>query len=478
LILINYLFLATIIFVLKIVCYCLYTLEKMSVRKQYTDAEKAAYYRKKAQKQQYAKAPRKPVGIPKSPVKKSRAQAVVKKPGMLSNAGTGLGSAIGSGFGPVGTAVGGFLGGKLGHLIETVTGFGDYTVEKNTVLSGGMPVPEVRNSLNKGGVIVRHREYIGDIAATSAFTVQKFILNPGLQETFPWLSQMANSFEQYKLHGVLFEFVSTSSDALLSSATSTALGSVMMSTDYDVADIPPPDKRTMLNAEFSSSAKPSCSFIHPIECERKQSAQNILYTRGAAVPDGYDPRLYDFANFYIATEGMQAASGNIGELWVTYEIEFLKQQFYYAGLADHYRMTAITGSRPLGTVSGSNIASGGTIGGLIAGDALSYAFPPLMGSGKFLMTYAVKATNAAMSTTIPTITFTNAVGLSVLQNDTVNQMGVPENATSTVRWGITCVLQLTGQGAYINFSTGNLPDGTAAGDFWVVRLPDSITTLP
>ena len=267
------------------------------------------------------------------PAKKKKAQPkkAAEEGGVFTGLGQMAGNALGSALGgPAGGGIGKFLGGKLGHLIESVTGFGDYQVESNTVLQGGMSVPQVVNSMNKGTVIVRHREYIGNILSSINFSVQSYLIQPGLASTFPWLSQQATAYEQYRVRGMLFEFVSTSSDAVLSTAVSSALGSVIMMTEYDVADDPPTSKRQMLNSEFACSTKPSLSAIHPIECKRELSAQDILYTRGSiAVPSGFDQRLYDFARFNIATEGMQANGGILGELWVTYEMEFLKPQFAY-----------------------------------------------------------------------------------------------------------------------------------------------------
>lgn len=448
--------------------------------KSYTDAQKAAYYKKK-----YMAKSKSSTYVPKKKVYKKKSYpartttAIVKAPGAISSAGKYVGGGLGSAFGPVGTGVGSFLGGKLGHLIETVTGFGDYKVHSNTILTGGMPVPQIVNSLDRGGIIVRHREFIADIPAATTFTLKKFSLNPGLFETFPWLAQIAASFEQYKLRGMLFEYVSTSSDALLSTAASTALGSVMMATDYDVADPSPADKRTMLNSEFASSSKPSNSFIHPIECKKSLTAQNILYTRNGQILPDFDLRLYDFANFYIATDGMQAATGNIGELWVTYEIEFFKQQYSFLGLTDHYRMTTITAARPFGTIVNSNLGAGGTIGGLMSGDGLSYSFPPTYASGKYMLVYDVIGTVAAVYAS-PAITLANCTSLSILQGDTIGQLGVPQNALAGVlRFSIIILLTITAQNASITLNgAGTYPTGTLIGDLFVTRIADSIKAVP
>lgn len=389
-----------------------------------------------------------------------------KPPGIISAGGKALGDTI--------HPIAGFLGGKLGHLIEKVTGFGDYTVSNNSILKGGMPVPQIVNSLDRGSVIVRHREYLGDILASSDFSLQSFLINPGLAGTFPWLSSMANSFEQYSLRGMLFEFNSTSSDAVLSSSTSTALGSVIMQTDYDVADPLPTNKRDMLNCEFSSSSKPSNSFIHPIECKKSISAQNILYTRaGLSIPAGFDQRLYDFARFNIAVEGCQASVGSLGELWVTYEMELYKQQFNFVGQVDHFQFDTVTAARPLGTVVQLNTANGSTLGGDIADDGFNYQFPPQLGSGKYMVTYSVYGTVAGVITQ-PGITPVNASFINLINGPT-SALSAPQNGVTATNLIVYATVQITKQNAVLSFGlAGVFPTGTQRGDLWITRLPDSL----
>lgn len=85
--------------------------------------------------------------------------------------------------------------GRLGHLVSKITGFGDYEIEGNSIMRGGLSPPEVVNSADRGGFIVRHREYITDINAATAFTNQAFPINPGIKTTFPWLGAVASAFE-------------------------------------------------------------------------------------------------------------------------------------------------------------------------------------------------------------------------------------------------------------------------------------------
>ena len=398
--------------------------------------------------------------------------------GVIASIGEEAGALAGSGIPIIGPIIGRFLGGKLGHLVEQVTGFGDYKVNSNTVLSGGMPVPQIVNSINNGGVIVRHREYVTDIKSSTSFVAQKFVLNPGLKDTFPWLSQVAAAFEQYRLRGVLFEFVSTSSDSILSTASSTALGTVIMATDYDVADAAPTEKRTMLNNEFSCSAKPSVNFIHPVECKRSITAQNILYTRNTiATPGGFDPRLYDFSNFYIATDGMQTNGGTVGELWVTYEVEFMKQEYKLTSITDHYQISTINATNLFGTnlaaVNAANISRGATLGGTLT--ALSYIFPLNVSEGTYVLEYHCQA-GTSLAVGFPTFAYVNCQPVNLSLQNTVANYSSPNNAVVSNRFMFEMFIQVYRSGASIVFSTdGAYPTGAGSiGDVTITRIANSI----
>jgi len=199
--------------------------------------------------------------------------------------------------------------------------------------------PQIRNS--RTGTIVRHTEFIQNISGTEDFSLFSLPINPGLDTVFPWLSQIAPAFEQYKWRGLVFTYKTTSAD--LVTGTNGALGQVIMATDYDSADADYTSQREMLNSEYAKSAKPSVSFVHPIETARSQTPYKLFYTREGDPPANADIRLYDVGKFQLATQGMQATGGTIGQLWVSYEIEFLKPQFKLdVGVeADHFTASTI-----------------------------------------------------------------------------------------------------------------------------------------
>jgi hypothetical protein len=179
--------------------------------------------------------------------------------------------------------------------------------------------------LDEGIVHVKHREFLGTIDSSIAFKTQVFELNPGLSRLMPWGSSIANSFQQYTIKSMVFEFVSTSATSLVS-GTNTALGQVSIATQYDSIQ---PDFRNlndMLNSQFATSTKISSDLVHAVETERYQTTALPLYTRSGRVPG--DIRLYDMGKTTFATYGAQADNNQIGQLWISYDICFFKPIAY------------------------------------------------------------------------------------------------------------------------------------------------------
>jgi hypothetical protein len=332
-----------------------------------------------------------------------------------------------------------------------------------------MDPPQLRNT--PGGIVVRHREYLGDISATTNFTLSSYNLNPGLKNTFPWLSSVAQSFEQYRIQGMIFEFKSLSSDAVLSTSTSSALGSVIMATQYDALDVPFPSKFNMENYEFACSSKPSISFIHPIECARSQTTISELYVRDGAVTG--DLRLYDLGVFNIATMGMQAASGVAGELWITYEVQLFKPKLVEdLGLevyTDHWNLKTVTNAHPLGTTS--TLAGGSTIGGSLSLGYV-YNFPVNIVDGVYLLSWSVTGNSTAIS--LSALTFSNCIGYAIFQSDA--NSNISNTSTTTTNAIIIGAVIITGTAAYVSFGTGGtLPASVTSGDLFVTQVPAGIS---
>lgn len=371
-----------------------------------------------------------------------RGTKAVRKYGRL------IGGTLGAYAGPVGSLVGQRLGGYLANkafrAFRSITGSGDYQVKSNTLARSNadqIPVFGQDGRVTR----IRHREFICDIVSSSStapnnggtnFLPNTFALNPGDMNTFPWLSQVASLYEEYKLHGCVFEFKSTSGDAL--NNTNSALGTVIMSTQYNVLNPPFANKQQMEDYEFATSCKPSLSMIHPIECDPHETPSPEMYIRTASsVVVGSDLRLYDHAQFCIATVGLQQANMSCGELWVSYDVELLKPRLPILtdqSWAFHASGTGATAANPLNgfqTQTSSTMRCTLTSGGSIQ---LPQAF-----QGVFIMIYTITGTapvSGGMSapTWIPYSSGSNLQANNIYSGDTTNQFFFPNNGVNTTQY--------------------------------------------
>lgn len=424
-------------------------------KKQYTDAEKLAYYKKKASQDSRKKAPVKR--------KTTRALAPRGRAGLLR----GYGDYDSPG-GLIGGKVGQWLGTRAGHglqmLATKLMGFGDYSVQENTLFQGGMSPPEVVNSMNNGEVIVRHREYLGELEGSIAFTRQDYFLNPGLHATFPWLASFASSFEEFRMRGAVVEFVSTSSDSVLSTSANTSLGSVEIATQYNSTETLFNSKAQMLNHEFGTSSKPSCSQIHPIECKNDRTPLSHLYVRNGPVPASADERMYDLGVVCIATEGQQADGGSLGEIWISYEVGLFKPRLPEISpsdliLSDLFLLGGWDGTKCYGSTSFRSLSS--TLGGTINQAGTIYTFPKTVEIGStFEITMLwIGATAAVID--YPSRTHTGCSDLMIYEGGANTIQICPASGTSSGRAMMSwCVVITDPSNATIALTgTNTLPAG-------------------
>jgi hypothetical protein len=232
------------------------------------------------------------------------------------------GATVGSMFGQ--GAAGAAAGSSLGATLSRWLGSGDYNVSKNSLVnsikaSGTIPMMHETGQT----IVVRHKEFIAEVLSNTSFVVnQSFTINPGLKDTFPWLSRLANNYQQYSIRGMVYHYVPTSGSAV--SSTNNALGSVMLQTSYRSTDDAPTSKVELLNEYWSSESVPNEPFCHPIECDPKENPFQIHYIRGGPLPSDENQLMYDVGKTYLCTSGQQAANVVLGDLWVTYEIELKK----------------------------------------------------------------------------------------------------------------------------------------------------------
>lgn len=398
---------------------------------------------------------------------------VFDAPELGSNLGNALGSVVGGAIAPgIGSAfggqVGGYLGKALGQGFRSLTGFGEYTIHENTVLYPDRVVP----SFGDDSIRVRKREYIADINATQAFSNNFFAINPGLSDSFPWLSSIANNYEQYHFNGLVFQFVSTSSDAI-ASTTDLGLGQVVLATDYNAADAAYVNLPQMLGTMFSNSGKPSENIMHAIECAPAEQAQKLYYVRSGDHPEGTDIRMYDIGSFQLATQNMPADYTGMGQLWVSYDITLCKSvqnnQLGFDLNTDKYILTAPAVTTAYFGTSRA-LAEHSNLGTTVNGTTIS--FPPTLSSGYYLIIWAVYGDSTAVVS--PTVATTNCTSVSAWNNDTATT--VSNSGSTSTRLISGRIVRLDARDANLVFSVGTLPANATFGDLLITQINGEIFT--
>ena len=187
-----------------------------------------------------------------------------------------------------------------------------------------------------GELTVTHREYIRDIYGNPAvnndyatdFEHQSLALNPGLETSFPWLSQVAMNFEEYEFTQLMYTYRSTIADV---ASNNGQVGTVIMATNYNAAEPSFQSKSMMMGYAHTSSQKTTQNMLHGVECSPgKLSGYKGKYVRSQGLDPGQDIKSYDHGNFQlgIANTPHSVSNGTIGELWVSYTVKLRKPKYF------------------------------------------------------------------------------------------------------------------------------------------------------
>jgi hypothetical protein len=250
---------------------------------------------------------------------------------------------------------------------------------------------------------------------STAFTIgTTFVVNPGLQASFPFLSTEAVNWEEYQFRKLRFIYETRCSTA--------TVGTVVLAPDYDTSDPAPISDVAAESYSDAVASSPYKLFSTDLERVSQVGLGPRKMVRTAALSANQDIKLYDAANVYICTVD-SAAAGVWGRVYVEYECEFYTPQLPPAGGSLQNELH-ITGATPttasiLGTqtnVSGSaSLAS-------VATNVLTFNT-----AGEFFVLYEVTSTTSD--------TFTNFVAgaglVFVTTFQSPNGYGTAGNGTTT-----------------------------------------------
>jgi hypothetical protein len=215
---------------------------------------------------------------------------------------------------------------------------GEYAVNTdaagNSLIAGmGHSVPSFASAGDETGALtVQHTEYIKDIYGQNGTTMDSTIvvINPGLAESFPWLSQIAANYEEYQILQCMFCYKSKVSDNLTSNDGQ--IGSILMFTEYNANDPMKKTKQQLIQAYGTTNALISTAdILHGVECDTsKLKGDGHKYIRTESLSANVDKSDYDHAKMQLAVVDAPSQLQNqvVGELYVSYTVVLRKPRLF------------------------------------------------------------------------------------------------------------------------------------------------------
>jgi hypothetical protein len=263
-------------------------------------------------------------------------------------------------------------------------------------------------------------------------------------------------------------------------SASPALGVVLIASQYDLYEKAFQSKQQMDSHEFSSSIVPNEKVLHPIECKPGTSTTDVLLVRHGSVVES-TLQLYDLVKTTVAAEG-QPSSYTCGELWVSYDITFLKPRVETSGAVEGFAKLSnavdaeCTAVAPCGATAGLEIVQ--TSGALFNGVTLSSNVEPnnvisITARGRFIISCSWSSVGAI--TADPVIAFTGFTAANFYLNNTTSSVAVYK----AVRAGLDICLDTidgatTGTIEFVSvtgMTTGNI-------DVLIFKIPSGSTLPP
>lgn len=397
---------------------------------------------------------------------KKAIQPLVKK--ALTSGGAYLGGATGV---PGGALFGRELGSKLSRLI----GSGDY--ETNVSVNDLIRPQGVRPSATFGEdlnlVRIRRREFIGDIstsAVAGAFVNYSFPINAGYRTTFPFLSQLADNYEEYCFDGLVFEFVSSASPYI----ANTALGTVVAAMEYNSSMPPFSTKYTMENSALAVSTRLDHNLMYGVECAKGSNVQNCYYVRSGASTLPLTTTDLGLFQLAIAPAAGVTASSVVGELWVTYDV-VLSRPILNASRSAYYHANSINAvaASPFG-VSLKSSSYGGAISVTLTSTVLTITNAVV---GDVYSFYWLFAGGVGGVLVYPTLTLGGCAGFNGINQNTQSSITIPAAGVTSLSMSVFLTFVATSTTCTITLGAGGTFPTTATNmDVYVSMLGNPLTT--
>jgi len=177
------------------------------------------------------------------------------------------------------------------------------------------------------------------------------------------------------------------------SGSNSAMGSVVVAAQYNVLDAAFTSKYQMENWEGAVSAVPYETINFGVECKKSKIFSDRLYVRSLAPPAGADLRLYDVCDVTVATQGMQSANVNLGELWISYDVELCMPKLTATGAGTPYAIMTTSTPTNANPFNGASYSIGSVTTIAAAGNTVT--LPSSLPTGLYMMMYVVYGSSAS-----------------------------------------------------------------------------------
>jgi len=218
--------------------------------------------------------------------------------------------------------------------------------------------------------------------------------------------------------------------------------------------------------------------VHPIECARSVTSIDELYVRTGAVST--DLRFSDLGQFCVATGGQQTAGLVLGELWISYEIEFFQPKIVdildQNGQYAHYSMAGV--SNTTGTMIGTAQAKyEDNIGLTMSPITNGFLFPPGCVDQSYIIIFIWQATSFTTSSSF-TQSLSGCVSQSKFINNTLATFQAPFTGTTNGSYSFQMAITITNNfSPSIGFAANyfNTVTSFIGGDIFVMQVPTPLT---
>lgn len=223
--------------------------------------------------------------------------------------------------------------------LDFFQGRGSYTTHPrvdgvNDLIVGGPRSTPTMSTVSDetGSIVISHTERVADVIAPAddKFHVQTFAVNPGVEATFSWLSQIAASFEEYEIIQMIFSY--KGHEMVGSGGTSLDLnGQVIAATQHNPKSRPFHDRHAMMAYPHATHCSMNGTLTAGVEADpSKTSGDDHKLVRVGGLRSAEDLRDYDHSRFELALNNTPTdlQGKEVGQLFVSYTVKLIKPKIH------------------------------------------------------------------------------------------------------------------------------------------------------